>query len=50
MSKICEFIKKYDILILIILGILLYFPVFSFGFIGLDDTSFLVLKNQYLNG
>lgn len=50
MNKIFEFIRKYDILILIILGILLYFPVFSFGFIGLDDTSFLVVKNQYLNG
>ena len=48
MSKICEFIKKYDILILIILGFLFYFPALSYGFVY-DDIPF-ILNNQYING
>ena len=48
MNKIIEFIKKYNIYILIVLGILLYFPALFYGFVY-DDNS-LLLPNQYING
>ena len=48
MNKIFDFIKKYNILILIILGFLLYFPALFYDFIS-DDNS-LLLANQYING
>ena len=46
MNKIIEFIKKYNIYILIVLGILLYFPALFYGFVY-DDNS-LLLPNQYM--
>ncbi len=48
MSKFLKFIKKYDILILLILGIILYFPSFFYNFVY-DDIPFIV-NNQYING
>ena len=48
MSKICEYIKKYDIFILVILGVLFYFPSLFYGFVY-DDIPFIV-NNQYING
>ena len=48
MNKIDEYIKKYDIVILIILGFLFYLPALFYGFVY-DDVGFL-LQNQYLNG
>ena len=47
MDKLSNFIKKYDVYILIILGLLLYFPALFFEFIS-DDVIFT--SNQYLNG
>ena len=47
MNNICDFIKKYNILIFVILGFLIYFPTLSFDFIS--DDAFLFI-NQYLNG
>ena len=49
MSKICEYIKKYDILILIVFGIVLYFPAFFYDILSYDDLPYIV-NNQYLNG
>ena len=49
MSKFFEFIKKYDIYIILILVLLLYFPVFFYNFLNVDDIPF-ILNNQYLNG
>ena len=48
MNKIAEFVKKYNIYILITLGMLLYFPALFYGFVY-DDNS-LLLPNQYING
>ena len=48
MNKICEYIKKYDILIFIILVLLLYFPTLFYDFIY--DDFLLLLQNNYLNG
>ena len=48
MSKYLEFFKKYNILILVVLGCLLYFPSLFYDFVY-DDIPFLV-NNQYLNG
>ena len=48
MSNILDFIKRYNILTLIILGFLLYFPSLFYDFVY-DDIS-LLLSNQYLNG
>ena len=48
MNKILDFIKRYNILIFIILGFLLYFPSLFYDFIS-DDNS-LLLPNQYING
>ena len=48
MNKIGEYVKKYDILIFIALGFLLYFPALYFNFI-IDDIP-LILNNEYLNG
>ena len=49
MNKILENIKKYDILIFIILGFLLYFPSLFFNFLDFDDFQY-VINNEYLNG
>ena len=49
MSKILEYIKKYDILILIFLGFLFYFQAFSFNILFYDDLPY-ILNNEYLNG
>lgn len=43
-----NFIKKYQILILISFGILLYFQSLSFNFVY-DDTHYIV-NNEYING
>ena len=48
MSKIFEYIKKYDILVFIILGLVLYFPTVFYDFVS-DDLTML-LPNPYLNG
>ena len=48
MNKIMEFVKKYNILILVILGFLVYFPSLFYDFVY-DDNS-LLLSNQYING
>ena len=48
MDKILNFMRKYDVYILVILGLLLYFPALFFEFISDDNT--LLLQNQYLNG
>ena len=49
MNKIVENIKKYDILILVIIGILLYFPSLFYDILSYDDMPFII-KNEYLNG
>ena len=49
MSKFFEYIKKYDVLILVILGIILYFPSLSYDILSYDDMPFII-KNNYLNG
>ena len=49
MSKFFEFIKKYDIYIILTLVLLLYFPVFFYEFLNYDDTIY-ILNNQYING
>ena len=49
MNKIFEYVKKYDILILVIFGFFLYCSSLSFCFLDYDDFS-LLLGNQYLNG
>ena len=48
MSKILGYIKKYDVLVLIILGIVLYFPSLFYDFV-FDDVHYIV-NNSYLNG
>ena len=48
MSKFFEFIKKYDIYIILTLVLLLYFPVFFYDFVY-DDVSYII-NNQYING
>ena len=48
MNKILDFIKRYNILIFITLGFLLYFPSLFYDFV-FDDNS-LLLSNQYING
>ena len=47
MNNILDLIKKYNILILIILGILLYFPTLFYDFVY-DDFPFIV-ENKNLN-
>ena len=48
MSKFFEYIKKYDILIFVIFGFLLYCPSLFFDFLY-DDVPYIV-QNEYLNG
>ena len=48
MSKCYEFIKKYDIFIFVILGIIFYFPALFYDFVY-DDIPYIV-HNEYLNG
>ena len=48
MNKIGEYIKKYDILIFIVLIFLLYFSTLFYDFIY--DDLLLLLQNNYLNG
>ena len=48
MSKILGYIKKYDILVLLILGIIFYFPSLFYDFVG--DDIVLLIPNQYING
>ena len=49
MNKIFEYIKKYDVLILVILGIILYFPSLSYDILSYDDIPYII-QNEYLNG
>ena len=49
MSKFFEYIKKYDVLILVILGIILYFPSLSYDILSYDDIPYII-QNEYLNG
>ena len=46
MDKFFEYIKKYDILILVIFGWLIYFPVFFYDILSYDDLPYIV-NNQY---
>ncbi len=48
MDKIFEYIKKYDILILVILGSLLYYPTLFYDFVYDDIPA--VINNESLNG
>ena len=48
MDKFCAYIKKYDILVLLILGIIFYFPSLFYDFVG--DDIVLLIPNQYING
>ena len=49
MSKVLGYIKKYDILIFVILGFLLYYPSLSYDILSYDDLPYIV-NNEYLNG
>ena len=44
-----DLIKKYNILILIIFGLLLYFSSLFYDILDYDDISY-IMNNQYLNG
>ncbi len=49
MSKIFEYIKKYDILILLVFGFLIYFPSLFYDILSYDDLPYII-NNEYLNG
>ena len=48
MNNILDLIKKYNILIFVFLGLLLYFPSLFYDFV-FDDVHYIV-NNSYLNG
>ena len=49
MNKFLEYIKKYDVLILLIFGLLIYYPSLFYDVLSYDDLPYIV-NNEYLNG